>query len=137
MKRFSEIIEPAMGILLFIMVLAVMVLAACSTTAPPAQVDTDVPAQYRETAPAEQGSWQPAHPADGADRGAWWEVYGDSGLDALEAQSREANPGLASALARVHQARAEAGLADADRMPQLSADDEGDTNGCGQQPIHD
>jgi multidrug efflux system outer membrane protein len=121
MKRIFDIIEPAMGILLFMMVLAVMVLASCSSAVPPAQVGVDVPARYREAAAGEAGSWLPARPADGADRGAWWTAYGDAGLDALETQAQAANPGLAIALARVQQARAEAGLADADRGLQVGA----------------
>jgi multidrug efflux system outer membrane protein len=137
MKRLFDIIEPAMGIVLFLMVLAVMVLASCTTSVPPAQVATEVPTQYRESpgeSPRESpreatgevagtapGDWQPARPADGSQRGRWWTVYGDTELDTLVEQAGAANPGLALALARVREARAEAGLADADRSLQVSA----------------
>ncbi len=50
--------------------------------------------------------WQPAQPAEELPRGAWWQVYQDPVLDDLEAQVEQANPNLASALARYDQARA-------------------------------
>ena len=50
--------------------------------------------------------WQPAQPAEALPRGAWWKVYRDPALDGLEAQIEQANPTLASALARYDQARA-------------------------------
>ncbi len=50
--------------------------------------------------------WQPAQPAEELPRGAWWKVYRDPALDGLEAQIEQANPNLASALARYDQASA-------------------------------
>ena len=50
--------------------------------------------------------WQPAQPAEALPRGAWWQVYHDPALDGLESQIEQANPNLASALARYDQAAA-------------------------------
>ncbi len=101
-------------------VLAAMVLAGCATATPPEQVALDVPAQYREASTLD-GAWQVALPADQADRGAWWTVFGDSQLNSLIGQATAASPTLEMALQRVNQARATAGLAEADRAFQLGA----------------
>ncbi|HEX8954885.1 MAG TPA: RND transporter, partial [Burkholderiaceae bacterium] len=50
--------------------------------------------------------WQPAQPAEALPRGSWWQVYRDPVLDGLESQIEQANPNLASALARYDQAKA-------------------------------
>ncbi|CAK7010661.1 MAG: hypothetical protein DELT_02070 [Desulfovibrio sp.] len=52
-----------------------------------------------------------------ADR--WWEVFGDSALNALVTQTLTRNLDLEQALARVEAARAEAGIAFADRLPAV------------------
>ncbi|MEZ0270843.1 MAG: efflux transporter outer membrane subunit [Methylophilaceae bacterium] len=98
---------------------ATLVLAGCSTVQPPEQVTLDLPAQYRETAGLE-GAWKAAAPADQADRGEWWRIYNDAELDGLIAQATAANPGLAIALSRVKEARATAGVVDANRGFQLN-----------------
>lgn len=98
---------------------ATLVLAGCTTVKPPEQVTLDVPAQYREAA-ALEGAWKAGVPADQSDRGQWWKIYADSELDSLINQATEANPGLAIALARVKEARATAGVVDANRGFQLN-----------------
>jgi multidrug efflux system outer membrane protein len=98
---------------------ATLVLAGCSTVKPPEQVTLDLPAQYREAAGLE-GAWKAAAPADQADRGEWWKIYDDAELNGLITQATEANPGLAIALARVKEARATAGVVDANRGFQLN-----------------
>jgi len=50
--------------------------------------------------------WHEAQPAEALPRGAWWQVYHDPVLDGLESQIEQANPTLASALARYDQATA-------------------------------
>ena len=80
---------------------AVGVLAACSF-APTYQVpETSAPAAYKES-----GDWQPAAPADAQPRGAWWQAFGDTQLDALEARVADANQNLKAAVARYEQAGA-------------------------------
>lgn len=51
----------------------------------------------------------------------WWRAFGDPQLDALVAQALAGQPGLAAADARVRQAAAQAGLADAARQPTVGA----------------
>lgn len=51
----------------------------------------------------------------------WWKAFGDPQLDALVAEALAASPSLDAADARVRQAIAQAGLADAARQPTLSA----------------
>jgi NodT family efflux transporter outer membrane factor (OMF) lipoprotein len=56
---------------------------------------------YKEVAP-----WTQARPADALPREAWWTLYGDAELDALQLRLIEGSPDLAAALARYDQARA-------------------------------
>lgn len=51
----------------------------------------------------------------------WWTSLGDAQLDALIAEALQGTPSLDAADARVHQAIAQAGLADAARKPTLGA----------------
>jgi NodT family efflux transporter outer membrane factor (OMF) lipoprotein len=51
----------------------------------------------------------------------WWTAFGDPQLDALIAEALAGTPGLDAADARVRQAKAQAGLADAQRKPTLGA----------------
>lgn len=105
----------------FTTLVAALVLAGCSTTKPPENVTVDLPTQYRETAATLDGSWKIAQPADTSDRGAWWSVFGDAELSKLISEATQSSPTLAMAMARVKEARATAGLADADRGFQLGA----------------
>jgi NodT family efflux transporter outer membrane factor (OMF) lipoprotein len=54
--------------------------------------------------------------------GQWWRGYGDPQLDRWIGLVLEGNPNLAAASARLSQARAAAGVAEAREAPQLSAD---------------
>src|ERR1700730_2332349 len=100
--------------------LAVLILACCATATPPQKVAVDVPAQFRESANLD-GAWQLARPSDQLDRGQWWTVFNDPELTDLIDQSAKSSPTLSIALSRVKEARATAGLADADRAFQLGA----------------
>lgn len=51
----------------------------------------------------------------------WWQGYGDATLDALVERALARNPSLQVAQARIAQAQAAAGLADANRLPRLDA----------------
>jgi NodT family efflux transporter outer membrane factor (OMF) lipoprotein len=77
------------------------VLGACSFA--PALDIPDVPAApaYKEESP-----WARAVPADELPREAWWTLYGDAELDALQSRLVAGSPDLAAALARYQQARA-------------------------------
>ncbi|MDB5811536.1 MAG: cmeC [Betaproteobacteria bacterium] len=100
---------------------AFTLLAGCSTARPPEKIALDLPSAYRETPAALDGAWKRARPADDADRGTWWTVFGDSDLAALIEQATVSNASLAVALARVKEARAIAGVVDADRRLQVGA----------------
>jgi len=104
-----------------------LVAALLSACASPALVQprVEVPAAYKEV-PAEavhtaaDGTpWKQARPAEHQARGEWWKAFGDPGLDALEEQAGAGNQDLVAAAARVRQARAIAGIAEAGRVPQL------------------
>ncbi|HWU34103.1 MAG TPA: efflux transporter outer membrane subunit [Methylovorus sp.] len=96
-----------------------LVLAGCSTAKPPEQVSLQLPSQYREAAQLD-GAWQAGQPADHIDRGQWWTVFNDTELNNLIEAATESSPTLTIALARVKEARANAGVVDADRKFQLN-----------------
>lgn len=78
-----------------------LALCACSF-APPLRIPAvPVAGHYKETAP-----WTAARPADDLPRGAWWTLYGDADLNALQQRLIENSPDLAAALARYQQAKA-------------------------------
>ena len=76
-------------------------LSACSLAPRYKAPTTETVARYQEA-----GDWALAQPADGRQRGAWWEVFGDPTLNDLEKQLNAANPDLQAAVARFEQARA-------------------------------
>ncbi len=76
---------------------------------------TTVPVSYKEAA-----AFAPAHPLDTIPRGAWWTVFGDPTLNALESRIDTGNPTLAAALAELQRARAFAAEARAGLFPALS-----------------
>src|SRR5690606_16382045 len=97
---------------------AALLLAGCASTgglAPQGQpVNADSLASARSLAAAEPDD--AAFPARD-----WWTALGDPQLDALIGEALRDNPSLAAADARVRQAQAQAGLANAARKPMLGA----------------
>lgn len=73
-------------------------------------------------APAETGSWQLAQPRLAEPRGNWWEIYNDVQLNDIMGQAMANSPSLQVMVARVKQARAQAGLATSALFPILYAD---------------
>jgi NodT family efflux transporter outer membrane factor (OMF) lipoprotein len=69
----------------------------------------------------EAGDWKTAQPLDAANRGAWWTLFEDPQLDALETKVGDANQNLKAAFARLQQARAATRIARADLFPTLTA----------------
>jgi NodT family efflux transporter outer membrane factor (OMF) lipoprotein len=96
--------------------LLIGVLEACSF-APVYKIPGSAPAtsDYKES-----GDWKAAHPVDSLNRGAWWTLFQDPQLDALEAKVDDANQDLKAAFARLQQARAAARIARADLFPALN-----------------
>ena len=87
------------------------------------QPEITVPAAFKEDrkvfSAADGSTWKVGRPAEAEPRGEWWRAFGDPSLDALVAEATAGNQDLAVAAARVKQARAIAGIAEADRIPQL------------------
>jgi NodT family efflux transporter outer membrane factor (OMF) lipoprotein len=94
----------------------ILTLGACSFAPAYKTPDSAPPtAVYKEAS-----DWKPAEPADSQTRGAWWEIFQDPNLDALEAQVADANQDLKAAYARLVQARAATRIARADLFPTLT-----------------
>ncbi|MBS0344418.1 MAG: efflux transporter outer membrane subunit, partial [Proteobacteria bacterium] len=85
--------------------LAVLALAAGCAVGPAYQrPDTPAPAAWKE-APVAQG-WSPAVPADALERGEWWKLFNDAGLDELAEKVQLSNQNIAAAVASYTQAQA-------------------------------
>ncbi|MBB3220539.1 efflux transporter outer membrane subunit [Pseudoduganella umbonata] len=103
--------------------IAALVLTACA--APEfRQPAVEVPAAFKETAgdvkvAADGTRWKEGQPAEQQPRGEWWLAFNDPALDELMAEAIRSNANLTVAAARVKQARAIAGIAEADRIPQV------------------
>ena len=102
--------------------MASLLLAACA--APEFKQPTvQMPIAFREAGQpltaADGTQWQTAQPAEVQERGKWWQVFHDPVLDQLMNDAALANQNLAIAAARVRQARAIAGIAEAARSPQV------------------
>ena len=84
----------------------------------------DASAAFRETAPADDPSsvaWQAAQPSDAAPRGQWWEIFGDTRLNALEQQVESSNQTILAAAANFRAARAAVVGARSAFFPMLTA----------------
>ena len=69
----------------------------------------DTPAAYKELTPADfrnTEGWKVAQPKDDALRGAWWEIFDDPQLNALEQKVNVSNQNIAAAAADFFAARA-------------------------------
>jgi multidrug efflux system outer membrane protein len=70
---------------------------------------------------ADYRAWIVGQPLDNLPKGAWWEAFGDTNLNALEAQAVQANQQLQAAIARVTQARDVARVSFGDLLPNVIA----------------
>ncbi|CAB3752796.1 efflux transporter outer membrane subunit [Paraburkholderia humisilvae] len=82
---------------------AAALLTACAVGPDYVRPAAPTPATYKEL---EGTGWKPAEPADTQLRGAWWEVYQDPALNALEEQVAKANQNVKAAEASFRSARA-------------------------------
>jgi NodT family efflux transporter outer membrane factor (OMF) lipoprotein len=80
-----------------------VVLTSC--TVGPKYARPSVPSAPTDTFKEIDG-WKTAHPSDQLQRGAWWEIFGDPQLNALENQLTVSNQDLKVAQARFQEARA-------------------------------
>lgn len=72
-----------------------------------------------------EGPWQAAAPKDAIPKGAWWQIFHDAQLDALERELLQANQSLTAAQSRLAQARAQARIASSAYFPVVAADPSG------------
>ena len=83
------------------------------------------PGAFKELTPAQAqvtDGWKPAEPRDGALRGQWWEMFGDTNLNALEDQVSISNQTVAIALENFLSSRAVVKQARSGFFPTVSAD---------------
>lgn len=105
--------------------LLAMQLAGCRVGPKYVVPTAPVPPAYKELGPdtfKETAEWQHAHPQDALPRGAWWTIYGDTQLNALEPQVELANQTIREADANLRAARAEIRIRNADRFPTVGVD---------------
>lgn len=96
--------------------LSALLLAACAGAPPYQRPTAEVPAQWRAEAP-----WRTAAPRDDERKGAWWRLFDDPALDALQQRALQHNQSVAAARARLEQARALTRAAGASLLPRLDA----------------
>jgi NodT family efflux transporter outer membrane factor (OMF) lipoprotein len=99
-------------------VLAIGLAAGACSLAPRYQKPSSPPPAAAYT---ESTEWKRAEPLDDQNRGAWWALFADPDLDALEGKISDANQDIKAAFARLSQARAATRVARADLLPTLSA----------------
>jgi multidrug efflux system outer membrane protein len=92
---------------------AVLMMSGCAVGPNYKRPDAPAPAAWKA-----EGPWRPSDPRDQIPKGEWWKIFGDTDLDALEAQSMAANQTLKASVARLDQARALARLSTAGLFPQ-------------------
>ena len=107
-------------------ILAALLMTACAAPefkqpameVPTAFKESQLPEAQVKTA-ADGSTWKQAQAAEAQPRGEWWLAFNDPALNELIGEATKANANLAVAAARVKQARAIAGIAEADRIPQV------------------
>jgi NodT family efflux transporter outer membrane factor (OMF) lipoprotein len=102
-----------------------VLLAGCTVGPDYKRPPVETPAAFKEASAAGDaaaGLWRKARPQDALARGAWWEMFGDSELDALEEQVTAANQDLKQAEARFRQARALIGFQQASEFPTIAVE---------------
>ena len=102
-----------------------LLLSGCAVGPNYQKPSAPVPAAYKEPPPPESPAaapemWKPAEPRDDAHRGKWWEVFGDTELDALEEQVTVSNQTIAQAEAQFRGARAAVRGSRADFFPTVT-----------------
>jgi len=93
-----------------------LALAGCAVGPNYSREPAPVPAEYKELK-----GWKHATPNDGVDRGDWWTVYRDRGLDTLLPQVEISNQTVAASAAAYEEARAVIREAQATLFPTATA----------------
>jgi len=92
-----------------------LIFTACAVGPDYVKPKTEAPPAYKEAA-----GWKVAEPQEAVVRGAWWEIFQDPQLDALEEQINISNQNVAAAEAQFRQARAAVQAARAGYFPTVS-----------------
>ncbi len=103
--------------------LAALVLCGCSVGPKYSKPSVPAPPAYKEPPPdsfKETKGWKAAAPGTPAEPAHWWEIFGDSQLNALEQQVIAANQSLKAAEARFREARALIRFNRAAQFPTIS-----------------
>jgi hydrophobe/amphiphile efflux-1 (HAE1) family protein/NodT family efflux transporter outer membrane factor (OMF) lipoprotein len=98
--------------------------SGCSFAPHYAKPSIETPAAFKELTPAETKTtdgWKTAEPKDDALRGKWWEMFGDTNLNALEDQVDISNQTVAVALENFLSARAIVKQSRSEFFPTVSA----------------
>jgi NodT family efflux transporter outer membrane factor (OMF) lipoprotein len=93
-----------------------LLLGACKMGPDYVRPENDAPAAFKEAE-----NWKPAEPAAHLDRGAWWTLYHDPQLDALQAQLGSGNLNVRIAESQFRQAQAALAGSRAGLLPSLGA----------------
>jgi NodT family efflux transporter outer membrane factor (OMF) lipoprotein len=92
-----------------------MILAACTVGPDYVRPAAEMPGAYKEVE-----GWKVAQPKDHLTRGAWWEIFDDPQLNALEEQANISNQSVMVAEAQFRQARALVQAARANYFPTVT-----------------
>jgi NodT family efflux transporter outer membrane factor (OMF) lipoprotein len=95
---------------------SVLLIAGCSVGPKYNRPAAEVPPAYKEA-----GDWKPAEPNEQNLGGAWWQIFQDQQLNALEDQINVSNQNLKAAEAQYTQARAVLRYYKADYYPSISS----------------
>jgi multidrug efflux system outer membrane protein len=105
-----------------VLIFGAFVLTGCAVGPNYQRPVNSVPTAYKSVEGTnELGAWKEAKPLDNVPKGAWWKVFNDETLNALEQRASSANQELHAAVARVDQARASARVARSEFLPTLDA----------------
>jgi len=100
---------------------ALLSAASCTfTPVGPKYIRPDIPAPVFKEEPPPEAGWKVSLPSDDANRGAWWEVYADPQLNALEEQVLVNNQTIRAAAANYRSAVAAVQLARAAQFPSFN-----------------
>ena len=102
--------------LILIVIGTVSLFTACSVGPDYVRPTAETPTAYKESE-----GWKQAEPRDHLVRGAWWEIFSDAELNALEEQVNISNQSLAAAEAQFRQALELVQVARAAYFPTLTA----------------
>jgi NodT family efflux transporter outer membrane factor (OMF) lipoprotein len=96
--------------------ISMLLLGGCTVGPKYVRPSAEVPSEYKEST-----NWKTAQPSDEIAKGKWWEIYGDSQLNALEEQVSVSNQTLKAAQAQFLQARAAVRISRAAFFPNVTA----------------